>query len=304
MYNEERKRRFLERYPNNTKVESMLNSVSPYEEKYGLDLCELPFDVLREIFRCEFGYSVDAVTSIFAYAKRYVAWCKKSGYPTSDDIELVNVDLSDKFRSSLVGSPRHLEMILDKCFKPIELKDSDILGRCYLWFAFFGISLNQICDIRVDELDFDNLVVRHNGKIYEICREAVPALRVACFSPEFSYDPGRGRAPYNRVRLGGEFVMRGIRSEKVDISVIQRSIRNAVKSGGFPSISFRTVSSSGVYYRAYESERLGFKPNFDGVIAERLAATPDLTPGERNDKAVAALRLIKKDYEVWKSVFT
>lgn len=304
MYNEERKLRFIEDI-NRTKdyAKSVFHNLGCIEEELGKDLCEIPVEVLQPVVNMRLGVRSRSVEIGLSILKDYERWSKEQGYPVCGGIGLLEVDMADKMRRLMVASPQHLESILNDAFDPVDSETVDCLYRCYLWMAFSGFIEDESLNVRVSEIDFDSMMIHHNGKSLDMYREAVPAFRMACEATEFVYK--HKNYITRRRRFPGDLLMRGIRSDSIKLATARSVIQKKFDLNGIET-SYSRIRLSGIFYKAYESERYGASVSFDDIIIHQLA-----TKGKRNyhsnytrNKAANAIKKdLFDDYEHWKEAF-
>lgn len=304
MYNGDRKTAFIEETRSSSDFgKSVFRTTEPYEQKAGQDLCELPMEVLQEIANSHFGSRTRTMDSTIAFLRSYVTWCKEKGYPACDGIYSVQTQMDEKMKRYMIASPKHLQTVLDKVFSPVEEETVDCIYRCYLWMAFAGLEEPETIEVKVDEVDFGAMLIEHGGKSFELYREAIPAFRMACEATEFKYQ--HPRYTQTRSRFPGEYLMRGIRSEQVKSTTVRSIIQKAFKAGEV-ELTYSKIRMSGVFYRAYEAERMGEEVNFDGLIAEHIIKMGSTY--HRNYTRGKVANLLKRDffddYACWKAAFT
>lgn len=204
----------------------------------------------------------------------------------------------------MVSSPKHLELVLDKAFDPVDAETIDCLYRCYFWMAFFGLKDVDALEVKVAEVDFENLLINHDGKTYEMYRESIPAFKMACNLTEFCYIHPQYSNTIRRERATGEYLMRGIRSDRMKLYTIRSTIGKRFGERSI-QISYGKVYLSGVFYRAYEMERAGFTPNFDDIVIEKLDSVKRAYSRNytKNKAANAIERGLQDDYASWKQAF-
>lgn len=303
MYDEERKMRFLDeegRAP--VYWGSAFKTTAPYEEAAGLDLCELPLQVLQTMLDREFGArSISAKTAI-VNIRLYIKWCDSKGYPVCHDIDSVEIRMDQKMRRFMVASPQHLQSILDGVFRPVDSESIDCLYRCYLWMAFAGLGESDAVSVKTSEIDFVNMTIEYGGRSYELYREAAPAFHMACEATEFVYD--HPSYTQRRSRYTGECLMRGIRTAQVKVSTVTASIYKVFHDNGIET-NFGRLRRSGIFYRAYEAERMGYPANFDDEIAARMEHIRGDYRNSTEKKQAAAHELhdLLADYNYWKGAF-
>ena len=309
MYNGERKMRFLTETRDSVSFgRSVFNTIEPYEQSEGKDLCELSVDILQPIVNTKFGSRTRTSDSTIAFLRSYVSWCKEQGYPTYNDVYELKTEMDEKMKRMMIASPTHLEAVLNKIFEPVASETVDCLYRCYLWMGFSGIEETEAIEVMVDEIDFDSMTIEHGGKSYEIYREAVPAFKMACNATEFRYiNPNYSESKRGgyRNRYPGEHLLRGIRSSQIKLTTIRAIIGKKFKAAGIET-SYGRIRLSGLFYKTYEMERFGEPANFDAFILERIDKTDHQYHRNytRNKLAGSIRHDLEDDYECWKAVFT
>jgi len=309
MYNEERKMRFLTETRSSPDYgTSIFNEIEPHEKAAGKDLCELTIDILQPIANAKFGSRTRAVDSAIAFLRSYVGWCKEQGYPTCSDMYELKTEMDEKMKRMMIASPMHLESILNKAFEPVASEMVDCLYRCHLWMGFAGIEESETKEVTVDEIDFDSMTIEHGGKSYEIYREAVPAFKMACSAVQFKYVnlsyPEDKQCMY-RDRYPGEHLLRGIRSEQIQLRTLRAFIGKKFKEAGIET-SYGKIRLSGLFYKTYEMERFGEPVNFDGYINECIEKrNPQYHKNYTRRKIASLIKYdLEDDYECWKAAFT
>lgn len=309
MYDKERKESFLLQ-TNMSKVfgKSVFNTTKQREEELGKDLCEFTTGDLQPVMDTGFGSRTRTVSTAISFIRSYIRWCKEQGYPTNDGIDDVKINMGEKIKKGMVASPAHLEKILDKIFEPVSSGTLDCLYRCFLWMIYAGIKDIDAVEVKTSEIDFDLMTIEHNGKSYEIYREAVPAFKLACTATQFRYiNPNYSEEKQGnfRNRFLGEYLLRGFRSPKIQIKTMRAVTYKHFKEGGVET-SYNKLRLSGLFYKVYEMERCGEPVNFDGYVVEEMAKEEHHyhTNYTRNKLANTIKRDLENDYACWKEVFT
>lgn len=310
MYNQERKLKFLsEKRESSDYGISIFSATEAAEKALDKDLCELNAEVFDQIFEDSFGTRQRAVNTAIALLQSYVVWCREQGFKTSNAVFELDVDITSKIRRMMVASPMHLASILDQSFSPLEDGSVDCIYRCYLWMIFMGINDYDTVKVRVADVDFENLTVDYEGRKYDLYREALPAFRMACTATEFNYVHENPYYTSVRQRFPGELLMRGIRSDHMNLMSIRPYIKQKLSAKGF-NLSARRIRLSGIFYRAYETERCGFEVNFNEPVLDQLegrerAKERTYSANYSRQKAAKAIeRDFQNDYENWKKAFS
>jgi hypothetical protein len=294
-------------------LRSLFNAIAPFEDKLGLDYCELTAEQRDEMLRQAYAARSPRNYRLAQhYLGVYCNWCADEGWPVAERyVKAVTVKykkpkptpkprvgLSKRF----VSSPAHLSSILDKLYDPLELDTSHIIYRAGLWLIYGGVPPTNISSIRVSDVDFNTMTIQPNGEIY---REGVETLMKACTLPALTqYHPYYTTV---RERKNTEFVLAGVRSDVLAPDAL--TTHSLVKK--LPP-ELRAISAliapkrlfiSGVYYRLLLSEQRGEKPDFHGAyLTSLLASNPnaDNPQGYWNN---ASAKVFAQGYGEWKATF-
>lgn len=305
MYNEEQKMRFLKETRRSPVYgASIFRATESVEEKYGVDLCLLPAEAIQSILNEKLGIRAKSVGTACVFLKAYFSWCRDNGIETGNGLEGLSVKTEEKIRNTMVASPKHLELILDKAFDPVESETIDCIYRCFLWMAFSGMEETDAVNVKIPEVDFIRMVIRHQDREYEMYKEALPAFHKACELTKFIYQHFNPEYKVSRARYPGDNLFRGFRSEKIKVN----SLRSVVSSRFHEKkmkLSYDRLVLSGTFYRAYEMERAGFTPDFSDVVEERVERVDRAYSGSYCQKKTAASikNELLNDYASWKHAF-
>ena len=223
--------------------------------------------------------------------------------------ELNDIGLS-KMRRQTVKNPLHLQRCLDMLCQPEEECRADLILRCYCWLAYSGLSAEDALCLTADDVDFSSMCVRYGGKSYPIYRESLQTLKSCAELIQFRRDLGthgdtQSGVWYNRVP--GKELMRGIRnlpSVPTMRAYLSRKVREMRESGKSDiELTYRHIGLSGIFYRMYEQELAGYKPNFNGVAAEFMGDKAYRLESGRNTLGAKRRKLAADymtDYRRWK----
>lgn len=293
MYNEQRKTDFLTGMNRSNKFKgctyTLFKTSEPFEAEWGCDLTERPKDDIQKIINKLPISNYEMSRLYISILRRYIAWSKDRGYEVHSTLVGTDFDYtkSDLDAAGFVASPLHLEHMMDELvyvdpydptvvkprFAPVEDGTVDILRRTFLWLAFCGIDSDDVFNIKTSDVDFIGMVIRHGRRIYEIYREAVPALHAAVTRTTFVNIHENPYYKIEKPRVDSDALMRGCVGKHVGIrgftTVIHRKFdlvpvereTNAVER----RVSYQRVYLSGIFYRWYECERAGRFVDFDDV---------------------------------------
>lgn len=297
MYHEERKQKFLQGASERTK--KVFLETAPFEEEMGKDVCEMSQEELQYIADNALGVLPVTLQERSMVLSNYRTWCAEHGFATSPLEEPLQLDPTNKIRKCMVATPAHLQTELNRYFDPPERETVDCLYRCYFWMAFMGLKEADALEVKTEEVDLEQGVIRRGGKVYELDPMAMPAFRSACTLDSFVYVHPKYKQPIRRGRKESPYLMCGPRTKKIGDTTIRTLIYHhmgATEKG--LGLSYLRVWYSGAFYRAYKMEQMGFSPNFDAITLEA---------SKRGKLSQETLRRrvfgMKKNYAGWKKAF-
>ena len=329
MYNEEIKLAFIRKYTESSKTKKLVlhlfDGISEIEEKYATDFCTMNETQAQEAYSRVSGTRSSSQSAILFILRSYVRWCGANGYETSEAVYNLTQDVRDKIREGYGSSPEHLRLSLNAAFPNPDNNEIEYVYRSFFWLGFMGLQVKEAVKITKENLDFKNCLLSYPGISANqiIYQQSIPDLRKACNLTKFR-EP-RGKDGVSKQRAFGNEILRGKVTEKpleelIDstfLPTISRAFRKAydryTEDGAQPPkelslrLTFRHVYLSGIFYRMFENERMGFIPDFAEIVdRERRNAKPakfNINYTETK-KINILIRDMEKDYENWKLAFS
>lgn len=341
MYNEPIKQAFIQEYTKSAPTKKLLRylfeGTEEIEEKYATDFYAMNAEQAQEALNRVAGIKTNGTNAILLTLRAYVRWCAARGYPVSDTVQTLQIDVGDKLRESYVASPKHLLNSLNEAFPHPEDNQIEYIYRSFLWLGFIGLQVCEAIAVTPENLNFDTMrltrPVLHPEKMPEdsskisppgiIYAEAVPDLKKAIELKELK-EP-RGKNGVFRTRAPGREILRGkagkrTLEEAIDATfrpTISRAFKAAidryekegkqVPAGCSLKITYKNVYMSGIFYRTYEDERMGSPIRFDVIVlGERRNAKESNFTGSYTERRLiqSLISNMEQDYENWKRVFT
>lgn len=319
MYNAELKEKFVKEYTDSINIRksflSLFNTTEKYEKEWGADICTKTEDELKDFAEDIIGFRYTSKSRI-SLLRNYVEWCINNGVPGACDGALkLTVDGLEKLKHEMVRNPRHLQRYLDDICSPESDCTADNAVRCYYWLAYAGMKEEDIFNVKGSDVKFDDMIVGYNNEAYTLYRESLPAFKNCVYLKEFVY-VHPNYPPVKRERVPGDILIRGFRSTptvysmRVELSRRSKKYLERCKKNGNNDalkLSYYRVWLSGIFYRFYEDELAGIKPNFKALV--------DMVSGDkiykmdsgRNTQLAKHRKLASEysaDYKRWKMTFT
>lgn len=326
MYNEQVKQAFVDKYTDSEKTRKLVlhlfDGTGEIEERYGIDFYAMNIEQAQEAFNCASGTKVNGAGALLKILRAYVRWCKANGYPVTDAISEVRIDVSDKIKDSYVMSPIHLRQSLNEAFPCPDENEIEYIYRSFLWLAFMGLQSSEAIRVKDSDLVFSESQLCFGGRKHVIYPESIPDLKKAVGLKEFK-EP-RGKNGVKKQRAVGHEILRGKVSkntleEAIELTfrpTISRAFRTALEKyekEGLPvphhlslKLTYKHVYMSGIFYRMREEERIGILPHFDEIVIleRRNSKESNFSRNYTERKLLNVLiRDMEKDYENWKRAF-
>lgn len=329
MFNETVKSAFIEKYTESDRTKKLIRYIfeatGSIEEKYATDFYALDAEQAQEAFNSASGTRVNGASTILMLLKSYVRWCAANGYKVSEAVRSLRIDVYDKIRESYVASAEHLLESMNQAFPSPDKNEIEYVYRSFLWLGFIGLQASEAIQVTAEHIDLNAFVLHFPGHSapYRIYSEAVSDLKKAISLKEF-LEP-RGQEGLKRLRAGGKEILRGkvskrSLSEAVELTfrpTISRAFKAALEryeSRGMEvpkryslKLTFKHVYMSGIFFRAYERERMGISPDFGAIVIHerRNAKESHFSTNYTERKLLNILiRDMEQDYDNWKSVFS
>lgn len=315
MYNEDLKTKFIEGYTNSISTAkvctTIFNVFESYEQEWKSDLCTKSTEELQPIIDNITGMRVRSKWMRLIILKDYVKWCIGMKVPGACDgmLKIKTVGL-DKIKHQMVASPLQLQMYLDAIFDPESEETVDNIYRCFYWLAYGGVEEDDVLNIKCSDVDLANMIVRYKDTEVPIYREALSAFKNCMNLTQFVYKhPNYDKLVY-KDRAAGDTLVRGITSQPsllaMRVTLSRRSKKKAEDGTTDLKMSYFRVWISGLFYRMYERERVGFKVDFTNAAAQFMEGKTYKLDSSRNTLDAKKRQLARDyldDYERWKLAF-
>lgn len=320
MYNTEQKERFVKQFTDSIKTRysclQLFNKLEPYEVEWGADLCTQSADTLTPIINGLIGLRSTSRYNCMSILTNYAQWCIENNIPgASDGILNVELDNIETVKHQTVKNPKHLQKYLDEICIPESRQSADNIIRCFYWLAYAGMNEDDIFLVKTSDVHLDKMEVIYNGESYNIYREGIEALKNCSQLKQFVYiNPNYASDKIVYMdRVPGDILIRGIKGTfskqgmRVALSKKSKECLKPDKITGKPKtdlkLSYYRVWLSGVFYRMYENELAGDKPDFKS-LADTVSAGKEynLSSG-RNTQDAKRRKLASEfaaDYRRWK----
>lgn len=314
MFNEEIKSRFLRSYTENILMARnchyLFKACEKYEREWGADLCTMDEASLQKMVDDIAGLRTRTNATKISILRDYVKWCIANNIPGACDgmLKIKEVGL-DNIKTHMVSSPLHLQMYLDEICLSEDRKSIDNTYRCFYWLAYAGMSEADILSVRVKDVDLDNMSVWFNGVSYPIYREALQSVKNCARLNVFTHY----NAKYQKdmPRTDGDLLLRGIKSNPTPAKMrtkLSRLSKEKLDSGKTNlQLSHARVWLSGIFYRAYERERIGIEISFRDAATQSVMAKAENSIDTSDAKTENTIRrtanLYLSDYKRWKMAF-
>lgn len=321
MYQPEIKQRFITEFTSGKdmqdRIRRLFQSFESAEQAAGTDLTLLPAETLQKAFSAGNGLRSSAAEDMLYVLRAYYKWRIQNNLPAEKSVFVLTTDDLGKVFDQMVGSPLHLLQKLDNVFDLPEEETVHCVYRTYLWLAFIGVEEEDVVHIKTKDVRLSAMTLTYGGRTYELPRESLLDFTKTCRLTSFNFD--NRHYQMRRDRAPGDYLLRTIRMPQFSLAssrvlVSQMLNRRACDPSGRRinegyKLSYGRIALSGVFYRAYERERIGLDPGFQELVNAEI--DPKIQSGEYklgkyrtpNKIKNQRLRAYQKDYRRWKLVF-
>lgn len=321
MYNEELKSRFISDFTTSISrqksIKSMFDALEKYESKWGADFYTRTKDEIAPVVEEIAGGRAGSQQKMF-FLRAYIQWCLDNDVEgTRGDLFLLEDVGLEKMKHRMVSSPTHLQRYLDYVCYPLSEETNGCIFRCYLWLAYSGIVEGDAFSVRTSDIDLKNSIIFFHGVEFPLYESSLPAFKQCINATRFKVFHASGDRYLDRA--DGDVLLRssnGVMSDKgMKVEATRRS-RNpyATTILGKPKnddlelqLCYSRVWLSGVFYRTYELEGAGIKPNFTGLARRKAEGkTYELSAGRNlpDAKIRWVAQAYRTDYYNWKRAFS
>lgn len=327
MHNHDVKNRFIEELSDKESVRSLaahiFSTTEPFEDALGIDFCRMNLEQAQKTVNSTVGLRISNARSILYVLREYVKWCAAQGMEVSTAVENVDLALEEQMRMRMVGSPAQLEFTLKEVYNEPDKNSIQYIHRAFLWLAFIGLQDFEAMQVRTSDLNYEDMYLRFGGgDPFRIYSEAVPDLKMAKRLDSFNETRRGNTKEFPRAK--GDLLLRGKPTENSPQQVLVHTFRPTISrafkaalerceaEGKIPAgvmfhLSYDRLYRSGVFYRAFERERMQLPLGFDATVAREMQLRPG---GKKLEKSAARkvaqgkIREYLIEYEQWKKAFT
>ena len=323
MYNSDLKLRFIsEQTSSKESYMTLFETISEYEEKLQKDICTMTYEEATPVFEHISGLRRTSDLRV-RLLRKYIQWCAANGVRDArrDSLNIQNLS-SSKILRQMVSDPLHFQKYLNALFEPESTQTIDLTYRCFLWLAYMGLKEEEILKLKSSDVDLLNMrvfVYDKKGRAItrQIYREGFETIKLCSTLEAFH----RISANYDVMspRVGGDLVLRGCKSQPNLLtirSVLSHRAKAAISENKTNlNISWYSAWLSGIFYRIYEQECLGFisdkslSDSFRNIAIEDVYIDKSSVEKRESSDPVLTARLGKKvreyvsDYKEWRAAF-
>lgn len=319
LYNEDQKMDFINDSTasiNSAKTSmSVFYSSAPYEEAKGSDICTWTQEEIAPVLDEICGITNSSRFSRISVLRQYAKWAVMKGIPGAKNevgrMEEIGVK---RVEDASIRSPEHLQHCLDLFFNPESEETTEDVYRCFFWLAYGGMPEEVIHTVTAQDVDFENMLVRKGDDVAVLYRQALPAVRNCVRLRQMRYNNNAyvNAGDIYRNRVDDPSILRGVRGKPSVLNMrtqISRKLRLAQEEHGqIPEsecLTYWRVWRSGVFYRIFEKEMAGMRPDFLAIARASDRGRRAVSGRAKTDSKVLLRQIatdFENDYSRWKTV--
>lgn len=332
MYNPEQKREYIAfLISKNTSAEELdfteglFDVAGKAELSAGTDLCLMTADQIRGLMgKKRKELDADHFRSIWCLYC-YVKWCVASGLCSLGEwTEAIrgSRDL-ENVRQQMVVNDFDLQMRLDRILTDEKKMTLDNLIRACAWILFAGVDIDKVCLIRLSDVDMKSLTVKVDDTWYDISEYGASSLRFV--AEEDSYMRHYLQAVLSRgLKIDEDRILKKdpdtdmlfrdsagpISLERMTYIFNKRVGPRYDQTNGSPykTLSFRTISMSGIFDRMYKMELGGYDPiavadvnQYERLVRNDVQRLSPVYNGRM--KKLGEKAMLRENYYKWRLAF-
>lgn len=317
MYLPERKEAFLSTLTLSDSVlriyRSIFDRIAEIEERCGHDFTELDLEQAQEAFDLVSGSTMSTARMAYTLLATYFKWCFAHDYPVTEAVLSINVNSGANFRHAYVCSPAQLLLTLDAVMPVTVASTMNCIYRAYLWMIFIGMSESEILNLRVEDVDTTLWRIHtQSGSEYTVYAEAIPDIYTCVSSTEMTFRRFNAIKTVKRTR--GGLVLRLEDPQNAGTAakystVISKRMNAIAESAEADTshissaITPVTVRQSGIFFRAYQNEQMGFEPDFEEYVMADFVSKERQKVQHEAGLIARVRRRYTQNYEQWKKAF-
>lgn len=287
MYNEEIKERFLAELSagrNEKSCRAKFKAIGLYEKLIGKDLAEMTIaDAMKAMQYVKVG-SYGTAFSLISQVRSYVKWCNAHNVFSLVNTDLVSlvvddVDISADMRKMLFRTEEEFIKEL-RLARPFDDGYFDVVVMVFSWL---GISQDQVLDVKINDVDFDSMVIHLHGKDIEFSNNLGEILNLYSKTKKGTRLNKNGPRDVYRDDSYDIFVRKFSAPTQLGKKLTKPQLQNALHDlneiyidlGNEPRFTSGNVLTSGALCRIFELERSGvdvfLMRNKDAVVKTFVA---------------------------------
>ncbi len=316
MYNEERKRQFIQGTGASGGdapwISGVFNLVEVSERKLGKDIAEFTAAETGEALATPGVTTSITTNSRTLMIVRYKKWCAEQGFKAIQvQSSEIMVDITDNIRSTMVATPMQLSALLAESFPDIHKKSAKVIYRSYLWFGFAGMEKEEAVALRISDVNIRQRKAHTNrDRWYTIHELGIKDVARACELQEFERNVRFGVGTFPRTE--GDLILRGrklnkeISPEKYIQETLRPTVQLGFKTAGHPGLSFDRIRKSGIFYEMFFREVVAkLPPNFYSFAHDdfEFGRTRQISQRSKQKSIQRINDMYNRDYAAWKRAF-
>lgn len=272
IYNEELKNRFMEQYPDSTKMayEIIFRKTAKTEKQLGKDLCNFNFSEIDGLLYSIGAKTVESLVSAVSVLSGYTDFCILEGYvPTKMNYyrQFTDKELLKKYlnrfavKNMYLKNKQELQLIKNICDNA-----QDEVVFALLWEGVMGEGLEELVNLKIEDVDFENNRIHIEGKherIITVEQDTIDSIQDAIeerFYIRKNETNGDSNMLLNITPYVIRPVVRKITDKKVKPGVIRNRIMRIAELYDNPYITPTNIQRSGmIYYIKKMMQEKGYK---------------------------------------------
>jgi hypothetical protein len=317
MFNEKQKQEYIDfEATNGGALKRYFVRVASKEDDYSKDIADMDQAEILDTLKSLGIRREESRGHLLSLMRGYVNWAILNGKTKNvnvlDKITPESIGTNEAVKENMIGSPEHLQFILDDALDYEYYKNKSKMSELLLKLLYEGITIEEVQAFKKTDIDpRENRIDTVTGKQFFVNAQ-LTRLWKECSGITY-YEKKNGRSMYAKSSNVNDYTKydvndnmylfrtiigtKGNSSSMMTLDSLRKIILSVFSACEKKTIPARNINYSGIFYKLLLLEREG-KAITPGVIAEHFWLTFN---GQTNLSAVT--RKWRIDYEDWKIAF-
>ena len=290
----------------NTYMSIFVSKIFPLETAYKRDLYTFSQYEIEEVIKNISTISIKTALSMFSIIKSYIQWTVDIGKNIRGENPCNKIIVNNIIRLNTVAL-KELYMTRKEFYEYIYSLEGSEVDKCIIMLLRYGLSMNELTDLKWDNIDKDNLFIYTEHINYPIDELLIDCLNRCKECKEYETLSKNNKLRVTKY-VDSEYVCKQTQMErggvdKVNIASLHTRIKNFFSNNGLQKINVRAMRTMPVFDMMYEIYKENGKVTNENAHKcleiysenkEKQAVWNKLTPIKETFKIIFDIDIVRK----------